>query len=169
MKFEEKMKKNKNFEISHIVRLGEAPEVYNQKQNTLFIFECVEHRRLKVTWASLWVYSDECSSVCTVECTGWACGSDARLGKSWRTSPVGPGLAVRDARLGWGATRIFVMHDSDGHAARLVVVHGLVRTRPQFGRDARIGCTRAKLYGHDRTMWLVFRNDHMQLKVKACN
>ena len=46
----------------------------------------------------------------------------------------------------------------------LVVVHDLVGTGP------RIGCTRAKLYGHDRAMWLVFRNVHMQLKKEeACN
>ena len=38
------------------------------------------------------------------------------------------------------------MHDSDERAARLLVVHDLVGTRPRFGRDARIGCTRAKLY-----------------------
>ena len=56
MKFEEKMKKNKNCEISHIVRPEVTPEVYNQKQNTLFISECVEHRRFKVTWARLWVH-----------------------------------------------------------------------------------------------------------------
>ena len=48
----------------------------------------------------------------------------------------------------------------------LVVVHDLVGTRPRFGCDARIGCTRAKLYGHDRAMWPVYRNVHMQLKVK---
>ena len=64
MKFEEKMKKNKNCEISHIVRPEVTPEVYSQKQNALFIFECVEHRRFKVTWARLWV----CSGVCTIEC-----------------------------------------------------------------------------------------------------
>ena len=64
MKFEEKMKKNKNCEISHIVRPEVTPEVYKQKQNTLFIFECMEHRRLKETWARLWVYSDECTAEC---------------------------------------------------------------------------------------------------------
>ena len=40
-------------------------------------------------------------------------------------------------------------------------------TRPRFGRDARIGCTRAKLYGYDWVMWLIYRNVHMQLKVKG--
>ena len=53
MKVEEKMKKNKNCEIFHIVRPEVTPEVYKQKQNTLFISGCVEHRRFKVTWARL--------------------------------------------------------------------------------------------------------------------
>ena len=44
---------------------------------------------------------------------------------------------------GGRSARIFVMHDSDECAARLV------GTCPRFGRDARIGCTRAKLYGFD--------------------
>ena len=74
------MKKNKNCEISHIVRPEVTPKVYNQKQNTLFISGCVEHRRFKVTWARLWVYSAECSGVCTVECI------QAWLGCSWRTA-----------------------------------------------------------------------------------
>ena len=65
MKFEEKgRKKNKNCELSHMIRPAESLEVYKQKQNILFIFENVEHRRSKVTWARLWV----CSGVCTVEC-----------------------------------------------------------------------------------------------------
>ena len=94
MKVEEKMKKNKNCEISHIVRPEVTPEVYNQKQNTLFISGCVEHRRFKVTWARLWVYSAECIQ------------AYARLGGSWRmarpSACVGcmHGSAVRDARLG---------------------------------------------------------------------
>ena len=53
MKFEEKRKKNKNCEISHIVRPTETPEVYNQKQNTLFISACVEYRMFKETWGRL--------------------------------------------------------------------------------------------------------------------
>ena len=56
-------------------------EVYNQRQNALSTFECVEHRMFKVTWARLCVYSDICT---TVHVFGWARGS-----------------AVRDARLGW--------------------------------------------------------------------
>ena len=63
MKFEEKRKKNKNYELSHMVRPAESLGVFKQKQNVLFIFESVEHRRFKVTWARLWVYSDECSGV----------------------------------------------------------------------------------------------------------
>ena len=58
MKFEEKRKKNKNCEISHIVRPAVTLVVYNQKQNTLLTSECVEHRMFKVTWARLCVYSD---------------------------------------------------------------------------------------------------------------
>ena len=64
MKVEEKMKKNKNCELSHMVRPAGSLEVYKQKQNILFISESVEHRMFKVTWARLWV----CSGVCTTEC-----------------------------------------------------------------------------------------------------
>ena len=71
MKFEEKRKKNKNCELSHMVRPVGSLEVYKQKQNIFFIYESVEHRRSKVTWARLWL----CSGVCTVEC---ACRAYAR-------------------------------------------------------------------------------------------
>ena len=57
MKVEEKMKKNRNCELSHMVRPAENLEVYKQKQNVLYIAVSVEHRRFKVTWARLWVYS----------------------------------------------------------------------------------------------------------------
>ena len=67
MKFEEKRKKNKNCELSHMVRPAGSLEVYKQKQNILFISESVEHRKFKVTWARLWV----CLGVCTAECI-WA-------------------------------------------------------------------------------------------------
>ena len=66
MKVEEKMKKNINCELSHMVRPAGSLEVYMQKQNILFIYESVEHRRSKVTWARLWV----CSGVCMAECSG---------------------------------------------------------------------------------------------------
>ena len=56
MKFEEKRKKNKNCELSHMVRPAESLEVYKQKQNILFIFESVEHRMFMVTWARLCVF-----------------------------------------------------------------------------------------------------------------
>ena len=167
MKFEEKVKKNKNCEISHIVRPAETPEVYNQKQNTLFIIECVEHRMSKLTWARLRVYSVECSGVCTVKCI-WVYARSSVFGRmhspAVRDARLGPacGSAVRDDGsdgraaplfVAHGtdecAARIFVMQDSDGRATRLVVVHGLVGMCPRFGRDAWIGCTRAKLYGHD--------------------
>ena len=57
MKVEEKMKKNKNCELSNMVRPVGSLEVY--------IYESVEHRMFKVTWARLWV----CSCVCMTECT----------------------------------------------------------------------------------------------------
>ena len=59
MKVEEKMKKNKNCELSHMVRPAGSLEVYKQKQNILFVSDSVEHRIFKVTWAKLW----ECSGV----------------------------------------------------------------------------------------------------------
>ena len=73
MKVEEKMKKNINCELSHMIRPAGSLEVYKQKQNILFISESVEHRMFKVTWARLWV----CSGVCTAEC---ACRAYARPG-----------------------------------------------------------------------------------------
>ena len=171
MKFEEKRKKN--CEISHIVRPEVTLEVYNQKQNKLFISECVEHRRFKVTWTRLCVYS----GVCTVESTFRArdsvvreYGSDVRVARRFVTHGSGgraallfvthgsdervtrrSGKDIRDARL--RRARDSAVHDDRlGYSlctARLVVVHGLVGTRPQFGHDAQIGCTRAKLCGHD--------------------
>ena len=101
-------------------------------------------------------------------------GSDGRSAPLFET----PRSVVHGARLvwivlSWRLARIFVTHGSDGcpaplfvaHGlvrrcgrdawlgyslctARLVVVHDLVGMRPRFDRDARIGCTRAKLYGH---------------------
>ena len=57
-----------------MIRPAESLEVYKQKQNILFIYESVEHRRSKMTWARLWMCTAEChgrvcvSSVCTAEC-----------------------------------------------------------------------------------------------------
>ena len=74
MKFEEKRKKNKNCELSHMVRPAKNLEVYKQKQNILFISECVEHRRFKVTWARLCgcirtsAWPSAQAYVCTAEC-----------------------------------------------------------------------------------------------------
>ena len=71
MKFEEKRKKNRNYELSHMVRPAESLEVYKQKQNILVISECVEHRRFKLTWARLvgifgWMHGRvNVSGVCT--------------------------------------------------------------------------------------------------------
>ena len=81
MKFEEKRKKNKNCELSHMVRPAGSLEVYKQKQNILFIYENVEHRRFKVTWARLWVYS--------VECTCCTAGMGACLRPSARVARLG--------------------------------------------------------------------------------
>ena len=88
-------------------------EVYNQKQNTLFISECVEHRRFKVTWARLWVYLDGCTDKCTIECT-------------FRAYARPDGSADRDNGLERRAAPLFVAHDRDECAARLIMVHGLV-------------------------------------------
>ena len=95
MKFEEKRRKNKNSKISRIVRIVVTPEVYNQRQNSLSLFECVEHRMFKVTWEKLCGDSD----VCTVECTFWCtCGSavrDARMAEA---------PTVRSRRTDWLCT-----------------------------------------------------------------
>ena len=72
-----------------MVSPAESLEVYKQKQNILFISESVEHRKFKVTWARLWVYPDECSGVCTNECT---CRAYARLSArvyAWPSARVG--------------------------------------------------------------------------------
>ena len=82
MKVEEKMKKNINCELSHMIRPAWSLEVYKQKQNILSISESVEHRMFKVTWARLWVCSSvctaECLSVCTAKCVCWTHGSAVR-------------------------------------------------------------------------------------------
>ena len=126
------------------------------------------------------------SSVCTAECSG-VCTARRSVTTAWTGVRVERmhgrvlgrmrSLAVRDNGLDGRAARWFVSPRPGysfcttrmGARLGLVVVHDLVGTRPRFGRDARIGCTRAKLYGHDRAMWLGFRNVHMQLKVNACN
>ena len=128
MKFEEKRKKNKNCEISHIVRPTMTPEVYNQRQNALSISKCVEHKMLKVTWAKLCVYSDGC----TTKCTFWAQGSGGRTARRFLTL----GSNIRYARLGWSWCTSW---------------SGCVCswTCPRFGRDTRIGCARAKL------LWMI--------------
>ena len=113
MKVEEKMKKNKNCELSHMVRPAGSLEVYKEKQNILFIYESVEHRRSKVTWARLWVCSGVCTAECMAECSGvctvrWF----VKLGSDICT------------------VRWFVKLGSDIHFARLV------RARGSVGRDA---------------------------------
>ena len=59
MKVEEKTKKNKNCELSHMVRPAGSLEIYKSKQHILFISKSVEHRMFKVTWARLWVCTAE--------------------------------------------------------------------------------------------------------------
>ena len=71
-----------------MIRPAESLEVYKQKQNILFIYESVEHRRSKVTWARL--------CVCTAECACRARGPAVREASAW----------------------IFILHDLDGRAAR---------------------------------------------------
>ena len=103
MKFEEKWKKNKNCELSHMIRPAESPEVYKQKQNILF----------KVTWARLWVYSYKC----TVEYLGRVHGAavrEAQLGYSFCTTRMG-------ARLGWSWCTAW-----SGRVHGSVATHGLV-------------------------------------------
>ena len=156
-----------------MIRPAESLEVYKQKQNILFASESVEHRRFKVTWQDCGCIQTSARPSARVErMNGQVLGSmhERVLGSMHsRVHVSGIHTDWMGARLdgSWGSVRIFVLHDSDGRAARLVVVDDLVGTRPRFGRDARIGCTRAKLYGHDWAMWLVYRNVHMQLKVKG--
>ena len=126
MKFEDKRKKNKNCELSHMVRPAESLEVYKQKQNILFIFECVEHKVQGELGKTVGVFERMHGRVPRAYArpggpTRMACTS-ARHGRVCS-------LVVREARFGYS----FVMHDSDGRAARLVVVHGLVGTCPRFG------------------------------------
>ena len=133
MKVEEKMKKNKNCELSHMVRPVGSLEVYKQKQNKLFISESVEHRMFKVTWARLWVWSSVCTNECTAECAFRAYAQTSarayarpdgldgrtvrwfvRLGYSFCTTRMG-------ARLGWSWCTAW-----SGRVHGSVATHGLV-------------------------------------------
>ena len=85
MKFEEKGRKKKNntnCELSHMIRPAESLEVYKQKQNILFIYESVEHRKVQgdlgKTVGVLGRMHGRVlvSSVCTAECS---CRVYARL------------------------------------------------------------------------------------------
>ena len=90
------------------------------------------------------VCAAESSGVCAAESSGVSAAECSGARVSARPSArVGP--AARQflrPRLGYSfcTTRM-------GARLGLVVVHDLVGTRPRFGRDARIGCTRAKLMG----------------------
>ena len=115
MKFEEKRKKNKNCEISHIVRPVVTPKVYNQRQNSLSISECVEHRMFKVAWARLCVDS----VVCTAECTFQTYARPS---------------ASSDARTTECAARRFVAHVSHECTAKC-----MFRTYPRPSARSRTG------------------------------
>ena len=106
MKVEEKMKKNINCELSHMIRLAGSLEVYKQKQNILFISESVEHRMFKVTLGKTMgvlrrvrvssVSMAEFSGVSTVEC---ACRAYARpsvhVGRTARQSVTTAWMGAR--------------------------------------------------------------------------
>ena len=47
--------KKQNSEISHIYRITLDPTIYIESEN-LFLYQCVDHRMLKVTWARLSVW-----------------------------------------------------------------------------------------------------------------
>ena len=118
----------------------------------------------KATWARLCV----CSGVCTAECASRTCAlpsARAYARPSVRAERMHGrvhgrvlermhGTMVRDD----GRTvRWFVRLGSDIHFARLGWARGSVGRGARLGRDvstvrgrdARIGCTRAKLDGHD--------------------
>ena len=142
MKFEEKMKKNKNYEISHIVR-SKVTQRYITRSKTHCSYISVWSRK-----RSRWLGKD-CGCIRTdarpsarayerpnvFERMHDPTVRDARLGPTRGSVVLGArhgrvcSLVVREARFGYS----FVMHDSDGRAARLVVVHGLVGTCPRFG------------------------------------
>ena len=125
MKVEEKMKKNINYELSHMIRPAGSLEVYKQKQNILFISESVEHRMFKVTRAYAWPSARAYArpSVCVGRMGSLAVRDNGLDGRAawWFVSPR-PGYSFCTTRMG---TRL-----------GLVVVHDLVGTRPRFGRDA---------------------------------
>ena len=143
MKFEEKMKKNQNCEISHIVRPEVTPEVYNQKQNTLLISECVEYRRFKVTWAGLWVYSDGYTDEC-IRAYGRPSEFERMHGRV-HVSCTARRFETHD--LDGPVAPLFVAHDMDECAARRFVTLGLDIRCARLGRDASTVRSR-------RTDWL---------------
>ena len=52
------------------------------------------------------------------------------------------------------------------HVLAVRGAHGSVWTRQRFGRDARIGCARAKPFMVHSVIWLNYRNGHLQPKSK---
>ena len=137
MTVEEKMKKNKNCELSHMVRPAGSLEVYKQKQNILFISGCVEHRRFKVTWARLW----GCSGVCTAGCSCQAYARPSAWLSAWAyvwpNARVGRmhGPMVCDDGLDGRTVRLFERLGSDIRFARLIWARGSVGRGARLGRD----------------------------------
>ena len=162
MKFEEKMNKNKNYEISHIVRPKVSPEVYNQKQNTLFISECVArtgarlHSSLRTTPTSVRLGGSLGSDICYARlgrdasmvrsrCTmhgrvhSGVCTTEyirAYARPSARVRRI-RGLAVRDNGSDGCAAPLFVAHVTDECAARRFPWLGYLLCTTRMG--ARLG------------------------------
>ena len=80
--------------------------------------------RLDGSWCKAWSSGRTASDVCTAECTF---RTGARLGGSWHTTRTGAGLGCSWCTA-WSG-RVWAW------------------TRPRLGRDTRIVCARAKLYG----------------------
>ena len=97
--------------------------------------------------------------VCTAECHAHSCARPSARVKRVHGQVHGHmhGPAVCDDGLDGRTALRFVRLGSDIHFARLGWAHGSVGRGARLGRDvstvrghvARIGCTRAKLYGHD--------------------
>ena len=110
-----------------MIRPGESLEVYKQKQNILFIYESVEHRRSKVSWARLWVCSDVCTAECA--CRAYAWPSACRVLRHMH------GPAIRDDGLDGRTAWRFVRLGSDILFARLGWARGSVGRSARLGRD----------------------------------
>ena len=153
----------------------ECSGVYTAECSGVCLAEC-SGDRVRVSGVCMTECMSECLGICTVECAcrahAWpsarVCARpSARVGClhgrvlgclgvcTAECACRARGAAVRDDGLDERAARRFVRPRLGysfcttrmGARLGLVVVHDLVGTRPRFGRDARIGCTRAKLLG----------------------